>query len=196
MNIHSEAPNRGTGAGGKNTNHYGKSFEHFTCNQKRLFDTGFVKTSFKRCPKKVSDFYLTKTFEDKTIVFVSQQGLKEYMKMKYNIHMIRHPDEAYIVEYNDGRKILKILEKKEQRVEGSVEEKLLNPGYLKREYEIVTGKEFKIDYALTVSDFLKNKFLTHEKFKIWKQIFDEDGVPLFFGSDKNYFELLDEWVHH
>jgi len=195
MNPTEKEPNRGTGAGGKNTNHYGKAFEHFTCHQERLLGSGFVKSSFKSCPKKVSDFYFTKTYEDKTIVFVSQQGLKEYMKCKYNIQMLRNPDEAYIVEYKDGRKILKILEKKEQRVDGSVEEKLLTPGYLKREYEIVIGKEFVIQYALTVSEFLKHKFLTHAKFKIWKQIYEEDGVPLFFGTDENYFDQLDAWIH-
>jgi hypothetical protein len=117
------------------------------------------------------------------------------MKIKYNIHMIRQPDEAYIVEYKDGRKVIKILEKKEQRVEGSVDVKLWAPGYLKREYEIVCNG-FEIQYALTVSDFLKNKFTTVEKFRILSRILQEDNVPLFFGSDKNYFEILDEWINH
>jgi hypothetical protein len=193
MNI--ESVNKGTGAGGKNTNRFGKEFETLTCNQKRLLEMGYVKFSFTKNPTKVYDFYLSKTFEDKTIIFVLQQGLKDYMKIKYNIHMIRQPDEAYIVEYKDGRKVIKILEKKEQRVEGSVDVKLWAPGYLKREYEIVCNG-FEIQYALTVSDFLKNKFTTVEKFRILSRILQEDNVPLFFGSDKNYFEILDEWINH
>ena len=194
--MNTKAPNRGTGAGGKNTNHFGKAFEAFTWNQKRLLAAGYVKTSFTDKPKKGSDFYLTKTFEDKTIVFVLQQGLKEYMKMKYNITMLRHPDEAYLVEYNDGRKVLKILEKKEQHVSGSVEDKLWAFLGFKREYEIVVGKEFEIQYAGTVSEFLKNKFMTITKYKILMEvILKEASIPIFFGSEKNYFELLDEWIN-
>ena len=32
--------------------------------------------------KKANDYYLSKTFEDKTVVFVLQNGLKTYMKYK------------------------------------------------------------------------------------------------------------------
>ena len=46
------------------------------------------------------------------------------MKYKYNISMFRCPDEAYIIEYKNGKIQVKILEKKEQNVEGSVETKL------------------------------------------------------------------------
>jgi len=34
------------------------------------------------------------------------------MKNKYNIELFRCPDEAYIIEYTSGRKVIKILEKK------------------------------------------------------------------------------------
>lgn len=109
--------------------------------------------------------------------------------------MIRNPDEAYIVEYNDGRKVLKILEKKEQHVSGSVEDKLWAFLGFKKEYEYVC-KGFEIHYAGTVSEFLKNKFMTTTKFKILMDvILKEESIPLFFGSEKNYFDLLDEWIH-
>lgn len=110
------ASNKGTGAGGSNTNHYGKLFEEKTNNQQRLLDTGYIKNSFTKTTKKAYDYYLSKTFEDKTIVFVLQNGLKMYMKNKYNIDLFRCPDEAYIIEYTDGKKVIKILEKKEQKV--------------------------------------------------------------------------------
>jgi len=77
--------NKGTGAGGANTNYYGKQFEEKTNNETRLLEKGFVKNSFTKNPKKKSDYYLSKTVEDKTIVFVLQNGLKMYMKKKYNI---------------------------------------------------------------------------------------------------------------
>ena len=112
--------NKGTGAGGANTNLYGKKFEEKTNNQQRLIDFGFVKQSLTQNPKKTYDYYLSKSFEDKTIVFVLQNGLKKYCKQKYNIDLFRCPDEAYIIEYANGRKVIKILEKKEQNVQGSV----------------------------------------------------------------------------
>ena len=104
--------NKGTGAGGANTNFYGKKFEEKTNNQHRLLEDGYTKNSFTKNPKKAYDYYLSKTFEDKTIVFVLQNGLKIYMKKKYNIELFRCPDEAYIIEYNTGKKVIKILENK------------------------------------------------------------------------------------
>lgn len=119
--------NKGTNAGGANTNLYGKSFE------------------------------------DKTIVFVLQSGLKTYMKNKYGITIFRCPDEAYIIEYTSGRKVIKILEKKKQRVEGSVETKLWAGPSLKREYELVCEGNFEVYYGFCVSDFLKKKLVSNDK---------------------------------
>jgi hypothetical protein len=104
--------NKGFGAGGANTNFYGKKFEEKTNNQQRLLEIGYTKNSFTKKPKKAYDYYLSQTFEDKNVVFVLQNGLKIYMKNKYNIDLFRCPDEAYIIEYTCGRKIIKILEKK------------------------------------------------------------------------------------
>jgi hypothetical protein len=135
--------NKGTGAGGANTNFYGKKFEDKTNNQNRLLEMGYIKNNYTKS-KKINDFYLLKTFEDKTIVFVLQNGLKTYMKYKYNIDMFRCPDEAYIIEYTSGRKVIKIIEKKEQNVEGSVETKLWSGPSLKREYEIIFDTNFEV----------------------------------------------------
>jgi hypothetical protein len=104
--------NKGTGAGSANTNYYGKKFEYQTDNQERLLGIGYNKISLKKKPQKKSDYYLSKTFPDKTIVFVLQNGLKMYMKNKYNIDLFRCPDEAYIIEYITGRRVIRILEKK------------------------------------------------------------------------------------
>ena len=40
--------NKGTGAGGANTNYYGKKFEEKTNNQERLLELGYVKNSFTK----------------------------------------------------------------------------------------------------------------------------------------------------
>ena len=190
-----ETANKGTGAGGSNTNRYGKKFEEKTNNEQRLLEMGYTKNSFTKKPKKVHDYYLSKTFEDKTIVFVLQNGLKVYMKKKYNIDLFRCPDEAYIIEYATGRIEIKILEKKEQRVEGSVETKLWSGPSLKREYELVLGSNFKVDYSFCLSEFLKNKLVSNEKkYTVLKTIFEENNITVLFGDDENYFETLDTWV--
>ena len=188
--------NKGTGAGGANTNYYGKNFEEKTNNQQRLLELGYTKNSFTKNPKKAYDYYLSKTFEDKIIVFVLQNGLKIYMKNKYNIDLFRCPDEAYIIEYKNGRKVIKILEKKEQNVEGSVETKLWSGPSLKREYELVLGAEFEVFYGFCVSKFLKNKLISNEKkYTILNTIFKETNIAVLFGDDENYFETLDTWFN-
>lgn len=188
--------NKGTGAGGANTNYYGKEFEEKTNNQTRLLESGYIKNSFTKKPKKAYDYYLSKTFEDKTIVFVLQNGLKMYMKQKYNIELFRCPDEAYIIEYKNGSKVIKILEKKEQNVEGSVETKLWSGPSLKREYELALGNEFEVHYGFCVSEFLKKKLTSNEKkYTILNTIFNESNISVLFGDDENYFETFDIWFN-
>lgn len=185
--------NKGTKAGGANTNLYGKSFEDKTNMRQRLLEMGYIKNSYTAKP---NDFYLSKTFEDKTIVFVLQSGLKTYMKNKYDITMFRCPDEAYIIEYTSGRKVIKILEKKEQRVEGSVETKLWAGPSLKREYELVCEGDFEVYYGFCVSEFLKKKLVSNDKkYKILNTIFQENNIEVMFGDDRNYFETIDTWIN-
>ena len=70
--------NKGTGAGGANTNLYGKKFEENTDNIPRLLENGYEKIILNKKTK--YGYYLTKTFEDKKIIFASQSGLKDYIK--------------------------------------------------------------------------------------------------------------------
>jgi hypothetical protein len=189
MNEASLIINKGKGAGGANTTFYGKKFEDKTNNQERLIEMGYVKHL------KNGYYYLEKTFEDKTVVFVLQDGLKKYLKNKYNIEIFRRPDEAYIIEYTNGEKVIRILEKKEQNKEGSVETKLWAAGGLKREYELVLGNEFKVVYGFCVSKFLQNKFVSSDKkFVILNQILQENDIDVLFGDDENYFATLDKWI--
>jgi hypothetical protein len=193
----SELSNKGTGAGGAKTNYYGKKFEDKTNNEERLLNDGYIKHSFTQKPKKAYDYYLSKTLEDKKIVFVLQNGLKMYMKNKYNLELFRCPDEAYIIEYTTGRKVIKILEKKEQNVEGSVETKLWSGSSLKREYELVLGLEFEVFYGFCVSEFLKKKLISNEKkYTILNIICNENNIAVLFGDDENYFETFDTWFNN
>jgi len=94
--------NKGKGAGGANTNKNGKNFEDYTNNEPILIDSGYEKIVLN--PKNKNDYYLLKTFEDKKIIFTKQNAFKKYMKKLYNIDMVRTPDEAYIIDYNNGKK--------------------------------------------------------------------------------------------
>lgn len=187
--------NRGTGAGGANTNIYGKAFEEKTNNQSRLLEHGFAMSSQSKQSHHKYDYSLSKTFADRTITFVMQHGFKVYMKNRFGIDLFRCPDEAYIIEYADGRRVIKILEKKEQNVEGSVETKLWSAPALKREYEIVLGPDFEVSYGFCVSDFLKRKLVSNEpKYRILQQIFAENAIAVLYGDDGDYYHHLDDWV--
>ena len=116
------------------------------------------------------------------------------MKANYNIDLFRCPDEAYIIKYKTGRKVIKILEKKEQHVEGSVETKLWSGQSFKREYELVLGDDFEVHYGFCVNDFLKKKLISKDKkYIILNKILNENKISVLFGDDENYFETLDAW---
>ena len=185
--------NKGTGAGGANTNKNGKKFEEKTSNRERLLEMGFIENVRQKGNKRF--VYLHKIMEEYSIVFVEQGYLKKYIKHNYNIDLFRNPDEAYIIEYNDGRKVIKILEKKAQNVDGSVETKLWSGPSLKREYEIVLEELFEVEYCFCVSEFLQKKILSNDKkYVILNTILQESNIPVLFGDDENYFDILDKWI--
>jgi len=185
-------PNKGTGAGGAATNYHGKLFEAKTDNETRLLNAGFVKTVTGHTK---FGYFLSKQLEDKRVIFVSQSGLKEFIKRYYHIELFRHPDEAYIFEYTDGRRVIKILEKKEQNVEGSVDTKLLSGPIFCEEYVEALEDKFKVKYAFCVSKFLQDKILTDDKkHLIFNKIMARHGIDILFGDDINYFDKLDEWL--
>ena len=189
--------NKGNGAGGANTNYFGKKFEDKTNNEFRLLENGYIKHNYIKKTKNSYGYYLSKSFEDKTIAFVLQNGLKKYIKNKYNIELFRCPDEAYIIEYNTGKKIIKILEKKEQKVEGSVETKLWSGPSLKREYELVLGPDFEVFYGFCVSEYLQQKIISSEKkYTVLNTILNENNIAVLFGDDENYFDTLDNWIYN
>jgi hypothetical protein len=187
--------NRGKGAGGSNTNKFGKLFENITSNKSRLLDNGY---NIVKMNNNKFGYYLEKHIDNKSIYFVTQTGLKYFMKNKYNIELFRCPDEAYIIHNKiSNRYILNILEKKAQNVEGSVETKLWAGDGLKREYELVLGDNFIVNYSFCVSKFLKKKFLSNDnKYNILNKILEEKNIKVLYGEDNDYFEKLDEWINN
>jgi hypothetical protein len=76
MSCKTQIINKGTGAGGSKTNLTGKKFEDKTNNQSRLLEMGYIENNYTKSKKSNKyDFYLSKTFEDKTVVFVLHNGL-------------------------------------------------------------------------------------------------------------------------
>ena len=183
--------NKGTGAGGANTNIFGKLFEDNTSMKDNLLEMGFIE---KRMNKSKCGYYLKKRIGDIKIIYLTQSGLKMYFQRKYNIKLCRNPDEAYIIKTRD-KCIVKILEKKEQHCEGSVETKLWAGPALKREYEIILGDNFIVEYAYCINKFLSKKFNSdNKKYDVLKQILDENNILVLHANKSNYYEKLDCWI--
>lgn len=183
-----ESKNKGSKAGGKNTNFNGKKFELLTSNYPKLLEKGFKRVDMG---KGKNAYYLEK---DDTI-FLEQNGFKMYMKNKHDLEFIRNPDEAYILKNSSDKPYLIILEKKEQSVDGSVDTKLhASPG-LKKEYELIAGEKFQVEYIFCLSKYFKNKFLEgNRKYILLNQIFTCYNIHCLFGEDENYFELLHNFL--
>jgi len=181
--------NRGTGAGGKNTNINGKTFEKITDNTINLINNGFINKKY----------YLIKKYEDYKIINTSQNNFKKYIKNKFNIDIFRNPDDAYIIKFNNyiNKPIIKILEKKNQNMEGSVETKLWSGPSLKREYEIVFGENFIIEYAYCINYFLQQKLSSNnKKYTILNEILNENNIITLYGNDDNYYSKLNDWINN
>ena len=192
--ITSNLINKGTGAGGANTNLHGKVFELKTSNEPRLLAQGFVKTYMDKKEQK-NNFYLEKEFPNGRLVFIQQFGLKKYMKQFNNIDLFRCPDEAYIWFPLNETPTLKILEKKEQHMPGSVDTKLLSGPSFKREYELALEGKFKVEYAYCLNEYFSKEFKSDsKKYKILDQILSENNIPTLFGDNDDYFGKLDAWI--
>jgi hypothetical protein len=190
-----EIQNRGTGAGGANTNVNGKSFEHKTENESRLLLSGFERNTIPGCTSKYG-YYLVKTVSPtESITYLTQGGLKAYFAHFFKKDMCRSPDEAYLFRNGDTY-TLKILEKKNQNTEGSVDTKLLaGPGFID-EYEFLLGETFTIHYAFCISSFLKKNYISEcQKSKALRHHHAKHCITVLFGDDDDYYETLDAWIN-
>ena len=190
--------NRGTGAGGANTNKNGLKFEEKTSIEQTLKDKGYI-TIFMDDKKKKS-YYLK--FNDKNnneeIIYLTKYGFKMYFREKFNIFTYKEPDESYIINKNNIYK-LKILEKKNQNVNGSVEEKLKTGDFIRKEYDLMINEnldnKFNISYAFCVNKFLQDKFESNtQKYNNMKKIMKQQDIEIFYGDNDDYFDKLYDWM--
>jgi len=178
--------NRGTGAGGANTNVSGKTFESVTDIYPILIENGFEKIKINNSKY---GYCLYKKVDDKKFYFVSQSGLRSFIKKFHDKQLFRFPDEAFIVSHADGKHTLYVLEKKNQTVEGSVDTKLYAGQGFKLEYEDVLGDSFTVEYAFCLSDFFRQS-----KYKRMFKVLSKQSIRVFFASDVNYFDNVREWI--
>lgn len=192
--------NKGSGAGGANTNIKGKSFEEKTNYQAKLLENGYKRTDFNKQQK--LGYSVSKTEKTKTIIYLTQTGFKSYIDKEYKPKntIYRNPDEAYIITSQDTDVIeIKILEKKAQNVNGSNEDKLLSLPAIKKQYEIMFGKipdkKFNITLGLCVNNFFKDKFMSNkDKYNDLKTILNDSNIAILYGDDDDYFEKLKNWI--
>ncbi len=163
--------NRGTGAGGANTNKNGISYENKT-------DLSSLYSECVNINKNINKI----KFNDKNVEFVTAKQTVLQTVLKQNTNIIpaagcKKPDEVYI---NNETKTLYIIEKKFQQGRGSVDEKL-QTGYFKKEHFEELYPEYKIYYIYCLSDWFKREEYTSE-IKHCKKY----NIPVFWGNDSNY----------
>jgi|APGre2960657423_1045063.scaffolds.fasta_scaffold00496_16 hypothetical protein len=166
--------------GGSETNASGLPFEKLTDNTQNLIAQGFEKKKY----------YLQKG----STVFLMQINLKKYFKEFFDIELFRHPDEAYLFQ-NGETYTLKIIEKKNQNVSGSVDVKLGAANWFIREYEYILGNKFKVEYVFVLGPWLTEEYLSsHKKWQVARKLHKEEGTRIFFGGDPDYFEQINKWI--
>jgi len=181
--------NRGTGAGGAETNASGIAFELQTSIIPRLNELGYQKSQMDNTK---NGYTMNKIYSDHGVIFMTQAGLGKFF---VNTGIFRNPDEAFLVIDKTGKKTLKILEKKNQTGAGSVDSKLALGPYFVEEYQEVLGSGIEIQYAFCLCDFLKKEYLSDKKkWRTLRTINDRHGIKVFFGEDAGYLDDIAAWV--
>ena len=180
----------------------GKNFELKTNNEDRLEKKGFVR---KTMNKTKHGYYYHKVMDDdREIIYLTQNGMRIFMKQEYGKDIFRYPDEAYLIRKvgdDFGEVDVKILEKKSQNSAGSMETKLWSGPSLSREYELMLGGGFRVEYSFCLNHFLAMKLysgvyngVTGNKYVYLLRILNENGIRVFMGDSSDYFEKLDHWI--
>ena len=178
MNI-----NRGTGAGGRNTNKNGLNYEEFTDLNNKIT---IKKHHFNNCSEIVFNCNPNKIF-----ISTKQAGFLKFMIKYKNIniniesgHGCKRPDECYI---QLEEKTIFIIEKKFQQKSGSVCEKIQTFPFkiwdLQRRFP-----DFKIIYIYCLSDWFKENCKVELEYLRYKKI------PYFWGSSKTYKDEIIDYI--
>ena len=163
--------NRGTGAGGSNTNKNGLPYEELT----DLNDKIKILETFKYSRK-------IKFNNSERIFYRTQQGkFFKYMDTSVNknipkAHGCKNPDECYI---DQEKKHIFIIEKKFQQCGGSVCEKIQTPDFKIWQYKR-TFPDYTIIYIYCLSEWFKKNCIAE------MQYLAEKKIPFFWGNSNTY----------
>ena len=163
--------NRGTGAGGSNTNKNGLTYETLTELNNRIKIIEEDKFS--------SRIY----FDNNNKIFrkTKQAKLFKCMENEMNLnikkaHGCKNPDECYI---DEQLKNIFIIEKKFQKCSGSVCEKIQTPDFKVWQYSR-TFPNYNIIYIYCLSDWFKTNCVAELEYLDYK------NIPYFWGSSNTY----------
>lgn len=168
--------NKGTGAGGANTNKNGLSYEEKT-NLETLYSEC---TENKKNKSKIIKFI---GYENE-LINANKSMLHKYMENLGEKHPslqsaagCKEPDEAYI---DLARKYIFVIEKKFQQTPGSVDEKIQTAAFKKYHYSNLFPN-FKIHYIYCLSDWFKR-----DEYKSVLEYLSNINIPVFWGNDEEY----------
>jgi hypothetical protein len=168
--------NKGTGAGGANTNINGLSYEDKTNLEPLFSEVNLDKKTGTKIIKFINyEYKFVNANKSKLYKYLEQIGEK-------NIELqqaagCKEPDEAYI---DVNRKIIFIIEKKFQQTPGSVDEKIQTGPFKKLHY----SKQFPnyiVNYIYCLSDWFKRK-----EYASVLDYLNENNIPIFWGNDNEY----------
>tara|TARA_B110000008_G_C16934784_1_gene550135 strand:+ start:841 stop:1455 length:615 start_codon:yes stop_codon:yes gene_type:complete len=171
--------NKGTGAGGLNTNKNGLPYEKLTD----------LKTEYNII-KEHKYFKTIKFINNEKIFNITKQShLFKYMNNEINhdinkAHGCKNPDECYIDTIN--KKIF-IIEKKFQQCRGSVCEKIQTSDFKKWQYSR-TFPTYNVVYIYCLSDWFKINCKAELEYLKYK------NVPVYWGNDLNYKKKIIKFI--
>jgi hypothetical protein len=168
--------NKGTGAGGANTNKNGLSYEEKT----NLETLSSECTENKKNKSKIIKFigYENELINtNKSTLHKYMENIREKDTNLQSAAGCKEPDEAYI---DLTRKYIFVIEKKFQQTPGSVDEKIQTAAFKKYHYSNLFPN-FKIHYIYCLSDWFKR-----DEYKSVLEYLSNINIPVFWGNDEEY----------
>jgi hypothetical protein len=200
--------NRGTGAGGANTNGNGLPYELYTDlsdSYVELQEPVETKQNSKpraKSTSKCGSFMKAVSFlgYDRRIHTASKSAFHKGMELlgflmvlpvalgiTQPAHGCRQPDEAYV---DTARKKIVIIEKKFQEHGGSVCEKIQTGDFKRRQYQKMYP-QFEVHYVYCLSSWFKKNCAAEID-----DLENYSNIPVFFGHDEKYKENIIHFIHN
>ena len=181
INLHktTKIKNKGTGAGGLNTNKNGLPYEKMTDLDDKIIIV--EKNKFSNIIKFDNS--------EKTFIKTKQANLFKCMKDAVNTNIIKahgckNPDECYI---DKEFKNIFIIEKKFQQCSGSVCEKIQTPDFKIWQYSR-TFPEYNIIYMYCLSDWFKQNCISELEYLDFK------NISYFWGNSETFKDDIIKFI--